>query len=114
MKQEDGKSKLTMVVIEEESNAGSNAESEKITEKEEVETFRLERKDAANTEDGTQSGNHHPATLRRTVTPSGQPPSLRTATSFGDVEKEELLKWMKTTSNSSHSSQRSKKSAKVC
>ncbi|KAL9109714.1 MAG: hypothetical protein Q9187_008128 [Circinaria calcarea] len=79
MKQNQGKSKLDKVAIAEE----ASTDIVKTTEEEGVGTFRLEGKDAANTE----SGNHHPATFHRAVTHSVPALSLVSATSPGDFEK---------------------------
>lgn len=107
-KRNDGKSKLKMMAI----NEKSKEDTAEITDDEEVETFSLERI-ATPPEDQAQNVSQQPAASRRSVIGSSPSPSRATYNplSTREMEKEELLKWMNTTSETSASS--SKRSTEV-
>ena len=105
-KRNDGKAKPKMMAI----NKESKEDAAEITDDEEAETFRLERK-GTSPEDQIQNDSQKPW-----ASVTGSSPSPNQATynplSTREMEKEELLKWMKTTLETGASS--SRRSTEVC
>ena len=103
-KQNNEKAKAKTMTIHEEFEKASV----EITDDEEAETFRIETKDGTNSEDQIQSSSQQTTVSRRNVIGFSSPSTQATYNplSTREMEKEELLKWMNTTSEISTSSSR--------